>query len=589
MSRPQSVAMIDAEVALSNLPAIDGAKHDSSSRPASGSNSNGSSLIERFLEDQRQLTAVERFARVHDAGAPVQARRYSTLMPTSPPQSGEQYAFEVDLDACSGCKSCVTACHTLNGLDDNEAWRDVGMLHGGPVDLPVIQHVTAACHHCLDPACMNVCPVKAYEKDAATGIVRHLDDQCIGCQYCMLACPYDVPKYNHRLGIVRKCDMCAGRLAAGEAPACVEACPNEAIRITVVRQQEVIENCETSQFLPGAPDPAVTLPTTHYKTRRVYPRNMLPADYYSVRPEHAHWPLVVMLVLTQLSVGAFLVGLALQSLARPEVLADITHVNAISALVFGLLAMGAAVFHLGRPLYAFRAIIGLGTSWLSREIVAFGAFAALAAAYAVILWNAPRFASLERVVGTGVVICGLFGVACSIMIYQCTNRSFWSGSSTSLKFLLTMIMLGLGSALVASLVAAFGLESLTARQVMTEYGGTLAQWLVAATGVKLLFESLFLRHGRAKQNTPSKRSAMLMTGELRRVTGARFGCGLLGGMLLPGLLWMDSVSAAASFTGVGIASLAIIAFSLCVTGELLERYLFFTAVVPPRMPGRLRT
>jgi Fe-S-cluster-containing dehydrogenase component/DMSO reductase anchor subunit len=552
--------------------------------------STGQSLIDALLADQQRTTAVEKFAQRHDLGRlPLQARHYRDLIPLETPRPGEQYAFEVDLDACSGCKSCVAACHSLNGLEPNETWRSVGMLHGGTAELPVIQHVTAACHHCLDPACMNVCPVKAYEKDGATGIVRHLDDQCIGCQYCMLACPYDVPKYNRRLGIVRKCDMCAGRLAVGEAPACVQACPNEAIRITVVRQQEVIENCETSQFLPGAPDPGATLPTTHYKTRRVYPRNMLPADYYSVRPEHAHWPLVVMLVLTQLSVGAFLVGLVLQSLARPDVLADITHVNAISALVFGLLAMGAAVFHLGRPLCAFRAVIGLWTSWLSREIVAFGGFAAMAAAYAAILWYAPRFASLERPVGIAVVIFGLFGVACSIMIYQCTNRTFWNGSSTSLKFVLTMVILGLGSALLASLVACAGSESLTARQVMAEYGGTLAEWLLAVAGGKLLFEAAFLRHARDKQNTPSKRSALLMTGQLSRVTAARFGCGLVGGVLLPALLWVDSVSVAAGFSAVGIALVAVVAFALCVAGELLERFLFFTAVVPPRMPGRLRT
>ena len=70
---------------------------------------------------------------------------------------------------------------------------------------------------------MHGCPVGAYEKDALTGIVRHLDDQCIGCRYCMLTCPYEVPQYSVRKGIVRKCDMCADRLAESEAPACVQA------------------------------------------------------------------------------------------------------------------------------------------------------------------------------------------------------------------------------------------------------------------------------------------------------------------------------------------------------------------------------
>ena len=73
---------------------------------------------------------------------------------------------------------------------------------------PYQQTVTTACHHCVEPACLEGCPVLAYEKDAETGIVRHLDDQCIGCQYCVLKCPYDVPKYSAKRGIVRKCDMC---------------------------------------------------------------------------------------------------------------------------------------------------------------------------------------------------------------------------------------------------------------------------------------------------------------------------------------------------------------------------------------------
>ena len=189
------------------------------------------SLLDRLLGEQQELTAVEAFSRDHSSYTePAQARYYSRLLPASPPGPGEQYAFEVDLDRCSGCKACVTACHSLNGLDEQETWRDVGLLIGGTEQLPVIQHVTAACHHCVQPACMTACPVNAYEKDSVTGIVKHLDDQCFGCQYCTLACPYNVPKYHARKGIVRKCDMCSSRLSAGEAPACVQACPHEAIR-----------------------------------------------------------------------------------------------------------------------------------------------------------------------------------------------------------------------------------------------------------------------------------------------------------------------------------------------------------------------
>src|SRR5215210_7374922 len=194
----------------------------------------------RVLEQQQRLTAVEKFAQRHADGAePLQAKYYRELIPLESPRDGQQYAFEVDLDRCSGCKACVTACHELNGLDEEETWPSVGLLLGGTSGLPVLQHVTSACHHCLDPACLYGCPVNAYEKDPVTGIVKHLDDQCIGCQYCILKCPYDVPKYSKARGIVRKCDMCSGRLAVGEAPACVQACPNEAIRITVVSKSEV--------------------------------------------------------------------------------------------------------------------------------------------------------------------------------------------------------------------------------------------------------------------------------------------------------------------------------------------------------------
>ena len=61
---------------------------------------------------------------------------------------------------------------------------------------PYLQTVTTACHHCVEPACAEGCPVLAYDKNPITGIVSHLDDQCIGCSYCILKCPYDVPKFN---------------------------------------------------------------------------------------------------------------------------------------------------------------------------------------------------------------------------------------------------------------------------------------------------------------------------------------------------------------------------------------------------------
>ncbi|HLX71868.1 MAG TPA: 4Fe-4S dicluster domain-containing protein, partial [Verrucomicrobiae bacterium] len=204
-------------------------------------------LIDALLEEQRDLSAAERFARWHDANATcdLPPPSHRILVPLTRPKPGEQYAFEVDLDRCSGCKSCVTACHALNGLDEDETWRNTGLLHGRGRN-SFQQTVTTACHHCVEPGCLDGCPVLAYDKDPLTGIVRHLDDQCIGCQYCVMMCPYEVPKYSEKRGIVRKCDMCHQRLAHGEAPACVQACPSEAIRITVVEKKAVRDNYRTA-------------------------------------------------------------------------------------------------------------------------------------------------------------------------------------------------------------------------------------------------------------------------------------------------------------------------------------------------------
>src|SRR5215471_330273 len=113
-------------------------------------------LIDELLAEQQRLTAVERFSRHHDQGAiPVQTKLYRELLPTHAPSDGEQYAFAVDLDACSGCKACVTACHSLNGLDEEETWRDVGLLQDATNEGGFLQTVTTACHHCIDPACLS--------------------------------------------------------------------------------------------------------------------------------------------------------------------------------------------------------------------------------------------------------------------------------------------------------------------------------------------------------------------------------------------------------------------------------------------------
>ncbi len=544
-------------------------------------------LIDDYLADQQRLTAVEKFAQKHAAAdGPLQARYYRDLIPLQAPKAGQQYAFEVDLDSCSGCKACVTACHELNGLDDDETWRAVGLLQGGTTALPVLQHVTSACHHCLDPACLYGCPVIAYEKDPVTGIVKHLDDQCIGCQYCILKCPYDVPKYNAKKGIVRKCDMCSDRLAGGEAPACVQACPTSAIRITVVDQQKVIEDCEANLFLPGAPEPDYTLPTTVYKTARPLPRNLLPADHYAVTPGHAHTSLVIMLVLTQMSVGTFVVDLGLDRLVDNRLMLGLEPGRVLAGLVVGLLGMIAAIGHLGRPLYAFRAMIGLRTSWLSREILAFSLFAGFASAFAADVWlrswGSPQ-PNMTWLLRPAAALSGLAGVFCSIMIYVDTRRAFWSFPLTGTKFALTGLVLGLPAVVLVSLLGASWTGSMSVDDVMSRFGRKLLEWQMAATLAKLGVDALVLSHLRERKQTALKRTALLLTGELSRTAMRRGLFGFVGGVAWPAFLVFGRVNFHPS---VLIAAVGLSLF-VALLGEFVERGLFFTAAVAPKMPGAL--
>src|SRR5690606_14878302 len=115
-------------------------------------------VIHDLLNQQDDLTAVARFARLHDEGK-VEESLYQSQIPLTQPEQGQQYGFQVDLDACTGCKACVVGCNKLNGLDEDEAWRSVGVIHGGAAEAPVQRTVTTACHHCLDPGCMKGCPV----------------------------------------------------------------------------------------------------------------------------------------------------------------------------------------------------------------------------------------------------------------------------------------------------------------------------------------------------------------------------------------------------------------------------------------------
>lgn len=528
-------------------------------------------LIDALLEEQRDLTAVEHFARWHETAPHAGLASHRQLMPLSKPKAGEQYAFEVDLERCSGCKSCVTACHALNGLDDEETWRSTGLLHGDGRN-SFQQTVTTACHHCVEPACLYGCPVLAYDKDPRTGIVQHLDDQCIGCQYCIFMCPYEVPKYSARRGIVRKCDMCQQRLAHQEAPACVKACPSEAIRITVVDPEALREQYQpecnarsqvaehgSSQFLPSSPDPSITLPTTRYVSSKPLPRSLIAGDWQEIQPQPAHAPLVLMLVMTQLGAGGFALLLFADGGARP-ILASL----GCAATILGL---AASIFHLGRPKKAWRAFLGLRHSWLSREILAFGCFAAFAIPATVGLITSRSWATL---LAWPASLLGLLGVFCSAMTYHATRRECWRGSLSMGRFFGTTLVLGAAITWIAA--ACTGTTSLGFRLL-------LAIGMLAKLGLELGQLRLCPDDAGLNEELPDSmaaRSAYLMRFRFGPLLRARMTCAWSGGIILPLLSLVLSSDP---------LLMALAAFLLCLAGETLERLLFFRAVAVRKMPG----
>lgn len=532
-------------------------------------------LLGELIAQQHDLTAVETFSRWHDADLSAN-HPYQALLPATPPGPGQQYAFEVDLDTCSGCKACVVACHTLNGLGETETWRKVGVLTTKSAKLPVLQHVTTACHHCVDPGCLKGCPVLAYEKDPLTGIVRHLDDQCFGCKYCTMMCPYEVPQYNQSLGIVRKCDMCSQRLGQGEAPACVQACPNQAIKISLVNRADFQRTAQAhdARLVPTAPPSHQTLPTTRFVSRALA---QSPAIAFVSREsdadcvEHGHEPLVAMLVLTQASVGAWLVLTALMFLG---VLSARAMEGALwLASILGFVGVQLALLHLGRPWLAFRSFLGWRTSWISREAIAFGLY--LPSACAALL--AARYAPQGLAPASAATsLVGAIAVACSAMIYVATQRELWSFGRTFSEFAATAV--GLGTA-----IASWAMPS-TAQPPML-----IAAGLVCGAA----FIPKWLDWRRTQEAQPLAGSLSVRSGRLLNEPlaypwrGAWCSLALSLSLSVLALLygWRADSQSASRMTGFAYAFVCVTSTSLLFVSQAIVRWLGFASVVFPRMPG----
>ncbi len=187
-------------------------------------------------------------------------------------KAAEQFGILIDTTKCIGCRQCQVACQQRNNLPalpeklpahatypeqlSADAFTHVEFFKtGGTADAPVFTSIKRQCMHCVEPACAAVCPVAAIVK-TPQGPVTYDAEKCLGCRYCMAACPFNVPKFewdsaNPR---IRKCDMCADRIAQGELPACVGVCPTGALsfgtRKELIAQAQARIGKNPDQYVP---------------------------------------------------------------------------------------------------------------------------------------------------------------------------------------------------------------------------------------------------------------------------------------------------------------------------------------------------
>ena len=177
------------------------------------------------------------------AGAAALGAAVMPIMPAraSSTPGADSASMLYDASICVGCRACQTACKNRAQLPHE---LDHQQLYEAPVDLSAdtwtiiklykgnegVSFVKNQCMHCQEPACVSVCPVAALEKLSSGPVVYH-GERCIGCRYCMAACPFGIPKsqWDAALPLIQKCDFCADRLAKGETPACGDACPTGAL------------------------------------------------------------------------------------------------------------------------------------------------------------------------------------------------------------------------------------------------------------------------------------------------------------------------------------------------------------------------
>ncbi len=286
-----------------------------------------------------------------------------------------RYGFVFDQNTCTGCQACRLACTIENDLPFMQSWRQVSTFN--PRHRPGLPlfHLSLACNHCADAACMSACPALAYERDSETGTVLLDEAKCIGCRYCAWACPFDAPLFDRARGIVTKCTFCVDRLKRGAEPACAAYCPTGALRVRRLPEEEFANDGPgfpqtdlrpAIRIVPlaqgtNAPSMASAAPVSHSRwTERAPSKITLRSEWSLV----AFSFLITVLVAAVISASAGGLGVGVPVFVGTAIV-----------------ALALATAHLGRADRAWRAVLNVKNSWLSREVVAVSLFVAIGTVY----------------------------------------------------------------------------------------------------------------------------------------------------------------------------------------------------------------
>jgi DMSO reductase iron-sulfur subunit len=327
-------------------------------------------------------------------------------------------AFVFDPNRCTGCSACELACSIENDLGVDRSWRSVLTFNErGFPGIPVF-HLSLACNHCETAACMEACPARAYERDPGTGAVLIRQDACIGCRYCAWACPYGAPRFEPDRGVMGKCTFCAHRLADSREPACAALCPTGALDFAMLPEgqlSDLIEGMPRTDLGPSIrvrPLDGRSISSDGRAVGVISPGSSEGQAQRALAAINSH-PVPRIDLAGEWSLAAFTLLLAVMF---SMLAADAVGGRPVPTALFAGVAASAAALslaHLGRPLRAWRAILGFLRSPVSREVLGFGALASLGTLS--LAWPEPAVAGP---LGTAGLIAGLVALVSADQVYR---------------------------------------------------------------------------------------------------------------------------------------------------------------------------